>query len=381
MTGTSLDGLDVALVEIHGSGLDITARFKGLVSRPLGDLRAALLELSRAGAATAIQTMRAARALGDLHADAVADLCAAHLPSGASLGLVVAHGQTICHAPGDPSAVDIDGGRFSWQLLDPWPIVRRLSVPVLHDLRQADLIAGGQGAPITPLSDWVMYRQPRKHRFIINLGGVCNFTELPADCRPQVVQGGDYGPCNLLIDGLVQRLFPDLRYDRDGQIAASGRRSDFVDRTLQTQESFLLTVEKFDRQGATLGREDITDDFIELLVRRAADDAVSPNDLIASAVEWVARRVRDCVSGAENPVEVVIAGGGVNNPYLVERIRAVANPAHHVLRSDEIGIPSEGRESMAMAVLGSLCQDGVSITLPQVTGAERPGTAGVWAYP
>jgi 1,6-anhydro-N-acetylmuramate kinase len=268
----------------------------------------------------------------------------------------------------------------SCQLLDPWPIVRQLDVPVLHDLRQADLIAGGQGAPITPLADWVMFRQPGTHRFVVNLGGICNYTELPAECRPQDIQGGDYGPCNLLIDGLVQKCFPDRQYDRNGEIAASGRRNDFVDRMLRTHETFLLTVEKFDRQRATLGREDITDDFIALLVRQAAGQ-LAPNDLIASAVEWVARRVADCVSGAPRPVEVVIAGGGTHNTFLVDRIRASMKPTDRLLRSDEAGIPSQGREPAAMAVLGALCQDRIAITLPQITGADRPGTAGLWAYP
>ncbi len=380
MTGTSLDGLDVALVEIQGSGLDISACFKGLVSRPLGDLGPVLLELSRGAAATPIQNMRAARELGLLHAGAVADLCAATLPAGATLDLVVAHGQTIWHEPGDPSAANGGAGRVSWQLLDPWPIVRQLAVPVLHDLRQADLIAGGQGAPITPLADWVMYRQPGQHRFVVNLGGICNYTELPAGCRPQQIQGGDYGPCNLLIDGLVQKCFPGRRYDRDGEIAASGRPNDFVDRVLRTQETFLLTVEKFDRQRATLGREDITDDFIELLVRQAAGD-LAPNDLIASAVEWVARRVAACVSGAPCPAEVLIAGGGTHNPYLVDRIRASLKSTDRLLLSDEAGVPSQGREAAAMAVLGALCQDRIAITLPQITGADRPGTAGLWSFP
>lgn len=380
MTGTSLDGLDGALMEIRGSGLCITARFKGLISCPLGDLREPLLEMSRGRDTTPSRIMRTARQLGDLHAATVTDLCAAHLPAGATLDFVVAHGQTIRHEPGDPKAASIAAGRLSWQLLDPWPIVRRLGVPVLHDLRQADLIAGGQGAPITPLSDWVMYRRPDTHRFVINLGGICNYTELPAGCTPQQVQGGDYGPCNLLIDGLVQACFPEMRYDRDGRIAAGGRRNDFVDRTLRTHESFLLAVEKFDRPKVTLGREDITDDFIELLVRRA-EGSLAPDDLIASAVDWVAQRVAACASGPQGPVEIVIAGGGANNPHLVDRIRACLKPDDRLVPSDELGVPNQGREPAAMAVLGALCQDRIVITLPRITGADRPGTAGLWAYP
>src|SRR5262249_15695302 len=155
------DGLDVVLTAITGRGLDMRAQFIGMVSRPLGELREELRHFASGGAAEPIRFMRAARRLGELHADAVAALCAQE--GCKDLDFVVAHAQTIWHAPDDPVTRGSGGGGggveagVSWQLFDPWPIVRRLQVPVCYDLRQADLIAGGQGAPITPISDWVMY--------------------------------------------------------------------------------------------------------------------------------------------------------------------------------------------------------------------------------
>ena len=179
MTGTSLDGLDVALAEVRGRGVDLEAKLLGTIGRPLDDVRGPLLDLARGAAAPPINYLRAGRRLGELHADAIAALCARDLAHGATLDFVTAHGQTIWHAPDE---------RLSWQLLDPWPIVRRLGVPVCHDLRQADLIAGGQGAPITPVADAILYRDAGTAT-IVNLGGICNVTELdPA--APRGVRGG-----------------------------------------------------------------------------------------------------------------------------------------------------------------------------------------------
>src|SRR5262245_44850683 len=151
MTGTSLDGLDVVLAEVRGTGLEASAQALSSAHWALGDLSDALRRLASGGPARPIEYLRAARRLGELHAEAAGALCRA---SGiARPDLVAAHGQTIWHAPAEG---------LSWQLFDPWPLVTRLRTPVVHDLRQGDLCAGGQGAPITPLADWVLYRDPVK---------------------------------------------------------------------------------------------------------------------------------------------------------------------------------------------------------------------------
>ena len=141
MTGTSLDGLDVVLAEVVGGGRQITAKYIGMASRHLSELGDELSYFACGNPAEPIRYLRAARLLGNLHADVIGDLLKQH--NDVTIDFVVAHGQTICHAPHE---------HLSWQLFDPWPIIRRLNVPVLHDLRQADLVAGGQGAPITPRS-------------------------------------------------------------------------------------------------------------------------------------------------------------------------------------------------------------------------------------
>ncbi len=363
MTGTSLDGLDVTLVEVAGEGLTMTARYLGTASRDLGGLAAVLGPMAEGRAHEPLSYMRAARQLGELYADTVSDVCRSYLPQSQALDLVVAHGQTIWHAP--------DQG-LSWQLFDPEPVARRLNVPVCHDLRQADLIAGGQGAPLTPLSDWVMFRHPDHDRLIVNLGGISNLTHLPAGGLPPQIQGTDTGPCNLLIDGVVRQLYPDQQMDTDGRIASKGRIvAEALDLIMQDQPI------RRDLHPRSLGREDYLTGWITGLVDRMSKK-MSPEDIVASVVDAVARMIGN--SPIAHADEVILAGGGAKHPILVDRIRR-AMDGRKVMLSDDLGVPVEARESAGFAVLGALCQDRVPISLPRVTGASEPGVAGHWVMP
>jgi anhydro-N-acetylmuramic acid kinase len=362
MTGTSLDGLDASLVEVAGEGLDIKARLVGMVSRELGGLYGVLKAMAEGEPQTPLDYLRAARQLGELHADAVEDLCRQHLPAETALDMIVAHGQTIWHAPSEA---------LSWQLFDAQPVVRRMGVQVCFDLRQADLIAGGEGAPITPISDWVMFRHPERDRLIVNLGGISNVTHLPGDGTPNQVTGADVGPCNLLIDGVVRHLFSDRRIDIDGQIAQGGRINLEVYSLVQNHPVIR------GKSKRSIGREDFTDGWVRGLVDQLKDKLPAA-DIVAGAVEAVAQLIGR--AGLTGTGDVVLAGGGARNPVLVQRVRAMM-AGRAVILSDELGFPVDARESAGFAVLGALCQDGVSITLPKITGATAPGVAGHWVFP
>ena len=364
MTGTSLDGLDVALVRIIGTGLEMKAELLGHHALPLpDDLRSTLMLLTSGKASEPISYMRAARAIGELHADGVEQLLAGGLVAPITpdqIDFVTAHGQTIWHTPKD------EGGPKSWQLFDPWPTVKRLKLPVCYDLRQADLIAGGEGAPLTPLADWVMYRE---HADVVaNLGGVLNITKLHAD--PTQIKGGDIYPCNLLLDGLCQRYFGKA-YDTDGALAARGNVTPFL------VESLYAAIDDACHGSKSLGREQFSPQWLDRLVESARAEA-SPEDVLRTVARLVAVQLGGEYREAGVPQErMVLAGGGAKNRTLVEIIEK--RGYREVCLSDDLGIPCEGREAMAFAVLGALSQDGVPISLPQVTGAMIPGVAGVWA--
>lgn len=372
MTGTSLDGLDAALVRIDGRGLSIRGSLAAQVSLPLGDLGAQLRSIAEGAAVTAAQLRRAAARLGRLHVHAVAHLAQR---TDRDIDLVVAHGQTIWHGPGE---------HLSFQLFDPWPVVRALGVPVVHDLRGADLVAGGQGAPITPLADWLLMRDNRRHRVVVNLGGIINVTDLPPRSDPDDVSGEDIGPCNLLLDGLVRRLLPGRDYDDHGELAARGRPFDGVTQILRTSPFFARP------RPRTTGREDFSQRWLDELLAamrqmwggRAGGD--EGPDILASAVHGIADLIVDDLNARrrENAgLEVVLAGGGTHNLTLMDAITTRLGRGATVLTSDELGVPVSMREAMAMATLGALAADEYPITLPQVTGARTTGRPGVWVYP
>jgi len=357
MTGTSLDGIDLALVALAGAGLGVRARLLRHVHAPLGALTEPLERLARGEPAPAGTWAELAAALGERHAEAAVDLLPA-LPEGAGLDAACLHGQTLYHQP-----------PLSLQLVNPWPVVRRLGVPVLTDLRGADLAAGGEGAPITPLADWILFRDPGRDRLIVNLGGICNVTRLPAGEGPAAITGADIGPCNLLLDGLFRACFPEGRFDEEGALARTGRLHPGPGAWIAEHPFFA------GRGHRSAGRETFDAAWIEELARRARAEGLAPADLLASAVEAVAARIAEHAGDAEP----ILAGGGARHRLLAERVAARCRRPPRL--ADALGIPAEAREAVAMAVLAALAADGEPVTLPAVTGAAEANVppAGSWS--
>lgn len=349
MTGTSIDGVDAALVAIEGAGLTMRALVLRCTSRALGELADPLRALAQQQATTSGDIACAAEALARLHLEVLQELIA-----GERIDLVAVHGQTIFHHP-----------PISWQLINPAPIAQRLRVPVVFDLRAADLAAGGQGAPITPLADYVLFRSPDETRAVVNLGGFVNFTVLEAGQPISAIRGGDVCVCNQLLDALARRLFGQA-FDRGGQRARAGAVQpepfdDLVPR-LGTQLS----------ADRSLGTGDELAEWIERYVGRFRGE-----DLARSACAAIAEAVTQAVGRVDR---LLLAGGSIKNQALLDEFRA-RSPAV-VSPTDDFGVPGEYREAAAMAVLGALCQDRVPITLPQVTRVSGASpVAGSWVYP
>jgi len=355
MTGTSIDAIDVAIARIDGQGLSLRAELLDHHSHPLGELVAPLRDAAEQRPLAARQFAELGLEFGRLHARVIEAACRS---AGVSqLDLVAAHGQTVYHRP--PA---------SWQLLNAAPIAEALRCRVVHDLRQADLAAGGQGAPITPLADWVLFRHPTRRRAIVNLGGFCNATLLPAAEGGGIhdLLGADVCACNLVLDA-VARAALGLPFDADGATAASGTpRGDAVEalrHSLSSQSALHRSLGTGDEASAWVA---------------ALRDQLGPADLAASAVAAVSETIGDWLV-AQGAEEVFLAGGGARHAALRSGIaRSAGRP---VATTAELGVPVEAREALEMAVLGALAEDGVAITLPQVTGrrdAPEPRRAGVW---
>lgn len=376
MTGTSIDGIDVAVAEIIGSGLAMRVRLLASVSMELdgrhGPLATELRQIAEQVPLAAGQVADVSRRFALLHAEAVR---AAAAKAQVRLDLVVPHGQTVFHRP-----------PVSWQMFSPAVLARELGVPVVSDLRAADLAAGGQGAPITPLADWVMFRSVREgtgdgasegSTAVINLGGFANFTVLPPG-GPERICAGDICACNHVLDQLARGRL-GAAFDRDGAAAMGGR----ADAVLGAELEAICGAQA--RGGRSLG----TGDEVQRWIDRALGSELSGPDVCATACGAIGAVIGRAVAGAAagSGAElgaVLLFGGGARNAAVAGAIgRVVGEAGGRVRPGESTGVGAGEREALAMAVLGALCQDRVAITLPQVTGLP-PGVAapvaGVWTY-
>jgi len=347
MTGTSLDGLDAVAVLCRGRGLDLgLIKILGASHLPLPESDT-LAALAGGEPVDAASVATAADALGRAHADAVEALVRDRLEGRPDL--VVLHGQTVFHDP-----------PRSWQLINPWAVAARIGCPVVFDLRGADLAAGGQGAPITPLADWVLFRDGVAPRAIVNLGGFCNITLIPASARPEDVRGFDVCVCNRLLDHGARRVL-GRPYDEDGRTAGSG--------TIHREALDDLCAQLI-AQGQAHRSLGSGDDATEWLDRWG--ERLSPADLLGTAAAAIGAAVRELLPGGW---EVYLAGGGVRNRALT---RALGDPP----TTGDLAVEPQHREAAGLAVLGLLAGDGIAVTLPAITGRRDPvPLSGAWITP
>jgi anhydro-N-acetylmuramic acid kinase len=377
MSGTSADGINVALVRIQGRGF--RSRFELLAHYEFpypATVRRAILATMNAGRASVADISRLHFLLGELYADAVR---AAQRRARLECELVGCHGQTLYHQ-GTPALFLGRRIACTWQSGEAAIIAAKIGVPVVSDFRPADMAAGGKGAPLVPFLDYALYRHRRYGRIVQNLGGIANLTAIPPRALPQDVVAFDTGPGNMVIDAITERLF-ERPFDRNGRIAARGEP---MERVLQQ-----LLRNPFFRQKPpkTAGREQFGREFVRELLRlcRRADE----HDIVATATALTARSIGVAVRKfvlplVEPPVrfrELVVSGGGTNNLTLMRMIREELAPLKMRVRtSDDFGLPSQAKEAVAFAMLAYQTWRHVPSNIPSATGAERPAILGKVSY-
>jgi anhydro-N-acetylmuramic acid kinase len=370
MSGTSLDGIDAAVVRLAGSGQHLRFEVLGYASQPMdSDLRAVIRQVAENDAAPATLArlhVRLAHAFADA-ADAAAE--SAGLPLGA-LDLAGSHGQTVQHLPA-PTPLAGRAVAATLQIGDAATLAHRLGCPVAYDFRPADLARGGQGAPLVPYFDWAAFGHETEARLLLNLGGIANVSVLPAGCDVGDVGTFDTGPGNMVVDQLAARFF-DQAYDRDGALGASGNVCEPLLHTLLEEDYFGQPPPK------STGRERFGRAFVDRLIERGEALGCAPADLVATATALTARSVAQAVErfGPEASADVLIAsGGGVRNPTLM-RMLADALPGLRVESTAAYGLDPDAKEAVCFAVLAHELLNEQPTSLPRVTGAARPALLG-----
>lgn len=338
MSGTSADGIDVAVVRI-GPGWRWKLEAVRHVAYGARE-RATILAAANGQART--------QALAELHAALGRRIGQAVCATGAAAGLdaIASHGQTVFH----------QGRKATLQLGDAAAIAARTGAAVISDFRAADIAQGGEGAPLVPWADGKLFAHARRARVILNLGGIANLTFLPAGGEPEGIRGFDTGPGNMALDAFMQQLSNGRQlFDKNGVYTAHGR----IDRKLLQE---LLAHPYFRRRPPkSCGREQFGAGF----VARLRGD---PHNVMATLVALTAHSI--AANLPQTPIEVIAAGGGTRNRVLMAAL-AEAAPQAQWRRPEEFGVPSQFREAMAFALLGAAHLRGVPANLPAVTGARR----------
>ena len=367
MSGTSLDGVDAVLARLHWQRGELSWEVQERSSAPYSpELRERLLQAIKVDSSDVVLLTQLHAEVGRVYAE-----LAAQVQAGQPLDLIALSGQTVYHIPRRDEA---RGWRTvsTLQLGEAALSAERCRVPVLTDFRQADLAAGGQGAPMVAFGDLLLYHRPGVARAVHNLGGISNLTYLPADGDAERVLAFDTGPGNCLLDEAASRHF-GIPCDEGGRLAAAGRVDEELLERLLTHPYFRLYPPK------TTGRETFS---YQTLARELEVAGLDPRAIIATltalTAESVARAYRDFVLplGVD---EVLAAGGGTRNDTLMAMLRGRLPVA---IRSfDQLGWRAKDREALAFAVLGYFAYHRRVNTLPRATGARHPVVAGKLCLP
>jgi anhydro-N-acetylmuramic acid kinase len=385
MSGTSVDGINVALVRIQGRGFRSRLELLAHYEFPYPpEVRRAVLQAMNASTARVADLARLNFTLGNLYAKAVR---LAQRRAKLECELMGCHGQTIYHQ-GSPSPYLGRTVACTWQTGESAIIAAALGVPVVSDFRPADMAAGGKGAPLVPYLDYVLFRHRRFGRVVQNIGGIGNLTAIPPRATPEEVVAFDTGPGNMVIDAVAERLF-DRPYDRNGRLAAKGEPIQAIVRQLLRRSFFQQKSPK------TAGREEFGKHYALELLRlcRRADH----HDVIATATALTARSIGIAVRNIVLPMDAanvlptsrwpsryrqfVVSGGGTRNVTLMRMIREELAPLKIQVRtSDEFGMPSTAKEAVAFALLAYQTWRHLPSNIPSATGANRPAILGKISY-
>ncbi len=378
MSGTSADAIDVALARISSGPPRLNAKLLNHTSILFPPrLRTEVLRVAEQQPISAGQLSQLNFRLGETFAEAALTACRRFRIATKKIALIGSHGQTIFHQ-GHP--VPYLGRRTAstLQIGEPAIIAARTGITTIADFRPADIAQGGQGAPLVPYADYLLYRHEKLGRVSLNLGGIANITVIPAAARPAQILAFDTGPANMPIDALVAHFTHNRqRYDKDAHLAQKGRALPALLDELMRDPYLKLPPPK------STGREYYGRSYVETLLRLGRRHKAKPNDLIRAATIFTALSIVDALNRFVLPKtkihQLIVSGGGAHNPLIMGQISA-ALPGVQILPSSHLGVPEEAKEAFAFALLAYETFHQRPSNVPSATGARRPAILGKISY-
>ncbi|HEY4837734.1 MAG TPA: anhydro-N-acetylmuramic acid kinase [Candidatus Acidoferrales bacterium] len=379
MSGTSADGIDVAVARISGAPPELRAKLEHATSIPFRrEVRETILRVANGAASSSAEISELNFTLGELFAGAVVEACRRFRVPLSSVALVGSHGQTIFHQ-GSPSRVR--GARHSastLQIGEPAIIAARTGITTIADFRPTDIAVGGQGAPLVPFVDYLLYRDAKIGRVALNIGGIANVTVIPADAKPENVFAFDTGPGNMIIDALMQHFSSGRsRFDFNAEFAITGTVWPELLDTLLTDHYFRI------RPPKSCGREQFGEAYTKMLIEWARRHRARPADLVRTATAFTSLTIIDAwnrfIAPRAKINQLIVAGGGAHNPLIMAQLSAALEDVE-VTTSATLGVPEDGKEAFAFAILAYETLHGRPANLPSATGANRRAILGKVCY-
>jgi len=369
MSGTSVDGVDAALVKIKGSGLGTKVETIAFRNYPYDEqIRERIFQLFNPKQSTVDNICHMNFLLGELFAKAALDIIneAGYKPE--DIDLIGSHGQTVYHIPNPV----YDYGytiRSTLQIGEPAVIAERTGIATVADFRVRDVAAGGQGAPIVPYTEYIIYRDKNRNIALQNIGGISNVTVIPANASLNEVFAFDNGPGNMIIDEVVVRITKGKqRYDKDGEMAREGRVNNSLLEYLMDDKYFKQPLPK------TTGREYFGSSYVDRLMDKAEDMGVRGKDLIATVTAFTAKAIVESykyyILSKYRLDKVIVGGGGSYNKTLLAFIKEYLEDID-VITQEDIGFNSDAKEAVAIAILANEAINGNKNNIPNVTGAKN----------
>jgi anhydro-N-acetylmuramic acid kinase len=378
MSGTSADAIDVALAKISGAPPRLNAKLLNHASIHFPPaLRKEILRVAEQRPISAGQLSQLNFRMGEMFAEAALTACKRFRVATKKIALIGSHGQTIFHE-GKPVPYLGRPTASTLQIGEPSIIAARTGIATVADFRPADIALGGQGAPLVPYADYLLYRHPKLGRVSLNLGGIANITVLPAAAKPSQIFAFDTGPANMLIDALVSHFTHGRqRYDKNAAIAQTGRSIPaLIDELIR--DPYLKQA-----PPKSTGREYYGRAYVKNLLSLGRRCKAKPADLIRAATIFTALSIVDALHRFVIPLheihQLIVSGGGARNPLILAQI-AAALPQIDMLPSAELGVPTDAKEAFAFALMAYETFHQRPANLPSATGAHGPAILGKISY-
>ena len=381
MSGTSVDGVDAALVEISGTDSEPKVKLLAFENKPYPpQVREKIFSLFTPANATVDKVGYMNFLLGEIYAKSALSVIEKAGLKPEDIDAVGSHGQTIWHAP-IPESPDGIPVAYTVQIGEGSVIAERTGITTVSDFRVADMAAGGQGAPLVPFSEYLLYRREKETILLQNIGGIGNMTVMPAGAKPRDIFAFDTGPGNMIIDAVISAMtHGEKTYDAGGEMAAKGRVCDALLELLKEEPYYSQPLPK------TTGREHFGVQYTAKILDWWKRNPIPAEDLIATVTDLTAYSIADAYERYVLPKyqasEIIVGGGGSYNATLLGFMKKRFAPhGVAVCTQEDLGLSSDAKEAVAFALMADCCLRGKANTLPSVTGAQHPAVMGKVSQP